>query len=104
MTVVINGDRREIPDGLTVDALLDHLGITLGRVAIERNLDILPRAQWTETLVQAGRQLRNRPLRRRRLSSILSPRKIERGNRRGEVVLQMSNRTYRRYRQHHPLD
>ncbi len=53
MTVVINGDRREIPDGLTVDALLDHLGITLGRVAIERNLDILPRAQWTETQVQA---------------------------------------------------
>jgi len=52
MTVIINGDRREIPDGLTVGALLDHLGITVGRVAIERNLDILPRAQWTETLVQ----------------------------------------------------
>jgi sulfur carrier protein len=52
MTVVINGDRREIPDGLTVDALLDHLGIAVGRVAIERNLDILPRAQWTETQVQ----------------------------------------------------
>jgi thiamine biosynthesis protein ThiS len=52
MTVTINGDRREIPDGLTVIALLDHLGMRKDRVAIERNLDVLPRAQWQETVVQ----------------------------------------------------
>ncbi|MGH9690981.1 MAG: sulfur carrier protein ThiS [Candidatus Acidiferrales bacterium] len=54
MTVTINGDRREIPDGLTVAALLEHLGMTDGRVAIERNLDILPRARWKETAVQSN--------------------------------------------------
>jgi len=53
MTVTINGERREIPDGLTVAALLDHLGIVRNRVAIERNLDVLPRARWVETAVQA---------------------------------------------------
>ena len=52
MTVTINGERREIPDGLNVTALLEHIGMPGGRVAIERNLDILPRARWTETRIQ----------------------------------------------------
>jgi sulfur carrier protein len=52
MIVTINGERREIPNGLTVIALLDHLGMSGDRVAIERNLQVLPRAQWQETLVQ----------------------------------------------------
>jgi sulfur carrier protein len=52
MTVTINGERREIPDGLTVAALLDHLNMAGRPVAIERNLDILPRASWRATQVQ----------------------------------------------------
>lgn len=52
MTVTINGERREIPDGLNVPALLEHLGMRSDRVAIERNRDILPRARWPETHVQ----------------------------------------------------
>ena len=54
MTVTINGERREIPDGLTVAALIEHLGMPINRVAIERNLDVLPRACWKETAVQSG--------------------------------------------------
>jgi thiamine biosynthesis protein ThiS len=54
MTVTINGERREIPDGLNVIALLEHLGMSNGRVAIERNLDILPRARWQETQVESN--------------------------------------------------
>ena len=53
MTVTINGERREIPDGLNIIALLEHLGMSQGRVAIERNLDILPRARWLDTQVQS---------------------------------------------------
>ncbi len=52
MTVTINGERRDIPDGLNVAALLDHLGMPAGRVAVERNLDILPRARWQQTPVE----------------------------------------------------
>ena len=51
MTVTINGERREIPDGLTVAALVEHLGLAGDRLAIERNLDILRRQQWKETWV-----------------------------------------------------
>ena len=54
MTVTVNGQSREIPDGLTVFALIEHLGMKDGRIAIERNLDILPRAQWKETQVQVN--------------------------------------------------
>jgi thiamine biosynthesis protein ThiS len=52
VNITINGERREIPDGLTVAALLDHIGMPSERVAIERNLDILPRARWLETKIQ----------------------------------------------------
>jgi sulfur carrier protein len=54
MTVTINGERRDIPDGLSVIGLLDHLGMSTQRVAVERNLDILPRARWQETQVQSN--------------------------------------------------
>ena len=67
MTVVINGEHREIPDGLTVAAMIEHLGMPLDRVALERNRDILPRAQWKENAGAAERQFRDRPLRWRRL-------------------------------------
>ena len=54
MTVAINGERREIPDGLTVAAMIERLGMPLDRVALERNRDILPRTQWKSTLVQSN--------------------------------------------------
>jgi sulfur carrier protein len=52
MIVKINGDPREVPDGLTVTALLAVLEMRNDRVAIEHNLNILPRALWNETQVQ----------------------------------------------------
>jgi len=54
MKVNINGEAREVPEGLTVGGLLQHLGIGADRVAVERNLAILPRARWEETPVQPG--------------------------------------------------
>jgi len=52
--IKVNGEPRDIPDGLTVAQLLEHLGMSDGRVAVERNLDILPRALWRETHVQSN--------------------------------------------------
>lgn len=54
MRVTINGEEKQIADGLTVAALLEQLALPAGRVAIERNRDILPRAQWAATTVQPG--------------------------------------------------
>jgi len=37
-----------------VTDLLRELGMDVGRVAIERNLEILPRPKWAETRIEAG--------------------------------------------------
>ncbi|HEY2646008.1 MAG TPA: sulfur carrier protein ThiS [Candidatus Acidoferrales bacterium] len=54
--ILINGESREVPAGIGVPGLLSHLGLPADRVAIERNLEILPRSQWAETAVQTGDQ------------------------------------------------
>ena len=52
--IMVNGETRTAAPGATVTELLDALGIRGGRVAIERNLQILPRAIWNETKIAAG--------------------------------------------------
>jgi sulfur carrier protein len=52
--IVVNGEPRQVPEGLGVSALLSHLGLPADRVAIERNLEILPRSAWPATTVQSG--------------------------------------------------
>ena len=54
ISIVVNGEAREAASGATVTELLQALGIHGGRVAIERNLQILPRAVWGETSVADG--------------------------------------------------
>jgi len=52
--ITVNGESREIPAGMHVTGLLSHLGLPAHRVAIERNLEILPRSEWAKTNVSAG--------------------------------------------------
>ena len=54
MEIQVNGEMREVPGGLTVATLLAHLGLNPARVAIERNLGVLPRGAWEATRVEAG--------------------------------------------------
>jgi thiamine biosynthesis protein ThiS len=54
ISITVNGESREIPPGLDVTGLLSHLGLPPNRVAIERNLEILPRSEWAKTQVSAG--------------------------------------------------
>ena len=55
--IEVNGERRETPPGTTVRALLDQLGLNAGRVAIEYNLEILPKSEWDVTRMTAGDRL-----------------------------------------------
>lgn len=52
--VVLNGERREVPGGLTVAGLLGHLGVPEDRVAVELDGQIVRRPAWPETEVRAG--------------------------------------------------
>ena len=53
-TITVNGQTRPAVAGATVVDLLRALGLDGGRVAIERNLEILPRQKWPGTQVQPG--------------------------------------------------
>lgn len=57
MTVNINGNAQEIPDGLTLAALVDWLKLPADRVAVELNLEITPRGRWHEITVKPGDRL-----------------------------------------------
>ncbi|MCC6914203.1 MAG: sulfur carrier protein ThiS [Rhodospirillaceae bacterium] len=54
MNITLNGDARAIPDGLSVEGLLAHLGIQSKKVAVERNLEIVPKSAFAATQVADG--------------------------------------------------
>lgn len=54
MRIQLNGESLELPDGETVAALLTRLELTGRRVAVELNLDIVPRSQHAETTLNDG--------------------------------------------------
>jgi len=51
MNIFLNGEQRQIPDNLTVLGLLEHLNIQHQRVAVERNEEIVKKANYGETLI-----------------------------------------------------
>lgn len=57
MRVQINGEAREIQAGQTVLGLLSSLGLEGRPVAVERNTEIVPRAQHASTVLSEGDQL-----------------------------------------------
>lgn len=57
MTLHINGQAREFPDGFTLAALVTELGMKTDRVAVELNLEIVPRASWDTTQLKDGDRL-----------------------------------------------
>jgi sulfur carrier protein len=54
MQVTVNGSPRDVPEGLTVRSLVEHLGLADGPVAVEINRAIVPRAQHAVRPVAAG--------------------------------------------------
>ena len=54
ITIHLNGEPREVPDGLSVSSLLEWLKFPADRVAVERNREIVPRSRWGETPLAAG--------------------------------------------------
>ena len=54
MQLTVNGARREVPDGITVRELIAHLGLDQGPVAVERNLEVVPRAEHPNAILRDG--------------------------------------------------
>ena len=54
MQIRVNGEALEVPDPLTVSALLERLAIDARRVAVEHNLTVLKRAAFVTTVLHEG--------------------------------------------------
>ena len=57
LNLIINGEPRQFPQELTVSALIEYLGYSGKRIAVERNGEIVPKSQHASTALAAGDQL-----------------------------------------------
>jgi sulfur carrier protein len=54
MVIILNGDRVELDEPMSVNALLAKLDIDPRRVAVEHNLTIIRRQRFPEVVVRDG--------------------------------------------------
>ncbi|TCS70036.1 sulfur carrier protein [Sulfuritortus calidifontis] len=54
ITVSLNGEPRQFDSPLKVAQLLDQLGLTGKRLAVEKNGEIVPKSQHAETAIENG--------------------------------------------------
>ena len=54
MQVRLNGEMREIPEGLTVAGLLAHLGVKAQRVAVEVNEAVVTKDRYDQQRIVPG--------------------------------------------------
>jgi thiamine biosynthesis protein ThiS len=54
MQVRLNGEVRELPDGITVSGLLVHLGVKAQRVAVEVNETVVTKDRYEAHRLGAG--------------------------------------------------
>lgn len=57
MTVIVNGEPKQCPDGATLAEFIEHLQLKGDRVAVELNRQIAARSKWGETPLSEGDRL-----------------------------------------------
>ncbi len=53
-SITVNGEHRRVPKGISVADLALELGLEPTRVAVERNLEIVPRSTLGQVMVEDG--------------------------------------------------
>lgn len=54
MNITLNGEAREVADALTAQQLIEQLGLTGKRLAIEINREIVPRSAYASHRLNEG--------------------------------------------------
>ncbi len=54
MYIFLNGNKKEISEGLTTARLVDELGLNDQRIAVEINQELVVRSAFTTYVLQAG--------------------------------------------------
>ncbi len=55
--ITVNGQKQSIPPGTSVAALLERLRLESRHVAVERNLELVPRARHAACVLEGGDRL-----------------------------------------------
>jgi thiazole synthase len=50
----VNGEHRRVAGRLSIAGMLNEIGIDPAKVAVERNLDIVPRSSFDDVCVEDG--------------------------------------------------
>ena len=53
-SITVNGEHRRVPKGITVADLALELGLEPTKVAVERNLEVVPRSTLAQVQVEDG--------------------------------------------------
>ncbi len=54
MIVLVNGERREVPEEATVSSLVEQLSAPPRGVAVAIDGEVVPRGEWDETTLPDG--------------------------------------------------
>jgi sulfur carrier protein len=54
LSISVNGEHRRVPSGTTIAALVNSIGFDPDRVAVERNLVVVPRSTLATAAVEDG--------------------------------------------------
>jgi thiazole synthase len=54
LVIRVNGELQQVSGGISIAAMLEKLGLDRRKVAVERNLEIVPRAMLGEVPVADG--------------------------------------------------
>ena len=54
LAIRVNGEPRRVPPGVSIAAMLRGLGLDPQRVAVERNLAVVPRSSLADVRVEDG--------------------------------------------------
>ena len=54
LEILLNGEKRTFPGNLNLEELIQHLGLTPQRLAIELNLHVIKKEKWSEKYLSNG--------------------------------------------------
>jgi thiamine biosynthesis protein ThiS len=57
LSITLNGEPRSVAQGISIAGLAEDLGLDPKKIAVERNLEIVPRSTLATVMVEEGDQL-----------------------------------------------
>lgn len=57
LSITLNGEPRTVAPGTSIAALAADIGLNPAKVAVERNLEIVPRSTLADVLIAKGDQI-----------------------------------------------